>query len=313
MRYGLKNFALCVALTGLANVLGLYDAHAMQYQRVALDPPGVVISARGPIIPGDYERFGGFLRTIPDTESIKGMSLDSPGGNIFEAEKIAMLVRRFDLSVVVTVGSECASACFLIFAAAPRRFMGADALIGIHSVSEHGEDTFGAMAFTTVMAREAAEFGVPAAIIGKLVATPPGRTTWLTPAELASMGVTVFEQQTTSTDRPITEAPQRGSPPAARLNSYSPGQEQRSAAYQEGTTDRRGWEGWFAGLAGAFKDGAEYWAEQRSTPRPGSCYGPEGENVGDWTAGCLAAKRILAPTDIRRKSEPDYRAGWNSL
>jgi hypothetical protein len=40
-------------------------------------------------------------------------------------------------------------------------------------------------------------------------------------------------------------------------------------------------------------------------------YGPAGENLGDWTAGCLAAKRILAPSDVRRKTEPEYRAGWN--
>src|SRR5439155_25735337 len=48
-------------------------------------------------------------------------------------------------------------------------------------------------------------------------------------------------------------------------------------------------------LAGALKDGAEYWSGQRSTPQPGSCYGPAGQNLGDWTAGCLAAKRILTP------------------
>ena len=29
--------------------------------------------------------------------------------------------------------------------------------------------------------------------------------------------------------------------------------------------------------------------------------------------GCLAAKRVLTPSDIRRKSEPEYRAGWNSF
>jgi hypothetical protein len=45
----------------------------------------------------------------------------------------------------------------------------------------------------------------------------------------------------------------------------------------------------------------------------GSCYGPAGQNLGDWTAGYLAAKRILTPSDIRRKAEPEYRAGWNKL
>jgi hypothetical protein len=38
-----------------------------------------------------------------------------------------------------------------------------------------------------------------------------------------------------------------------------------------------------------------------------------GQNLGDWTAGCLEAKRILTPSDIRRKAEPEYRAGWNKF
>ena len=85
--------------------------------------------------------------------------------------------------------------------------------------------------------------------------------------------------------------------------------QQPSAAFQDGLRDRMSWEKWFAGTPAGFKDGAEYWADQRSKTDPGSCYGQAGEN---WTAGCLAAKRILMPADIRRKSEPEYRAGWNS-
>jgi gag-polyprotein putative aspartyl protease len=87
---------------------------------------------------------------------------------------------------------------------------------------------------------------------------------------------------------------------------------QPSAAFQDGLRDRALWERWFTNVAGNFKDGAEYWAGQRSLSNPGSCYGQSGEYLGDWTGGCLAAKRFLNPTDIRRKAEPDYRAGWNA-
>jgi len=84
------------------------------------------------------------------------------------------------------------------------------------------------------------------------------------------------------------------------------------AAFEDGLRDRASWEQWFSGTAGSFKDGVEYWSGQRSLPHPGSCYGLVSEHLGDWTAGCLAAKRFLDPTDIRRKAEPEYRAGWNS-
>jgi formylglycine-generating enzyme required for sulfatase activity len=99
---------------------------------------------------------------------------------------------------------------------------------------------------------------------------------------------------------------------AIPLSPPSPNQPATSKPYEDGLADRRAWERWFSGLSGAFKDGAEFWAAQRSTPRPGSCYESAGESRGDWTAGCLAAKRMLTPSDIRRKAEPEYRAGWNS-
>ena len=83
-------------------------------------------------------------------------------------------------------------------------------------------------------------------------------------------------------------------------------------AFQDGLHDRTAWERWFAGISGEFRDGAEYWAGQRSLPGPRTCSGAAGEHLSEWTAGCLAAKRFLTPTDARRKFEPEYRAGWNS-
>ena len=44
------------------------------------------------------------------------------------------------------------------------------------------------MALTTAMARDLAQLGVSDAVIGKLVQTPPGHATWLTPSDLTSMG-----------------------------------------------------------------------------------------------------------------------------
>jgi predicted aspartyl protease len=107
---------------------------------------------------------------------------------------------------------------------------------------------------------------------------------------------------------PARQPDTSGIPSAAPLILETP----QTAAFQDGLRDRTAWEQYFAGAAGDFRDGAEYWSSQRSTPHPGSCYGPAGEHSGDWTAGCLGAKRLLTPTDVRRKSEPEYRAGWNS-
>jgi hypothetical protein len=289
--------------------LGVPCAYGLQYQRVDLKDNKILISARGPIISGYFQRLLEFGKSLPSTDYIIGFSFDSPGGSVLEAIKIVGLIKDLNAAVLVDSGNECSSACFLLFAAGSRRFVGPDALIGVHSVSEAGEETAGSMAFTTEMAREAGDLGVPPAIIGKLVETQPGRVAWLTPADLASMGAEVVGQN--PTPPPVAAAPVNP-PSSAPENSYSSNTEMQTAPYEQGAADRRAWETWFNQLTGDFHGGAEYWSGQRSLPRPGSCYGPAGQTFGDWTAGCVAAKRLLDPTDIRRRSEPDYRAGWNS-
>ena len=305
-------FALFATVTGWTCIFGGSAGQALQYQRVPLNsPPAVLVLLRGPIIKGDYNRFVDFLRAMPATDRITALALDSPGGNLVEAETMAEAITRLDASIFVGKGNECSSACFLLFAAGSRRIVGSDALIRVHSVSENGEETIGSMAVTTAMARNLGGLGVPPAIIGKLVQTPPGRATWLTPSDLASMSVTVLDEASSAPSRsyasPSVNAPTQyyGSP-----SMTPPNEPASSRAYEQGLADRRAWEWWFGGLAGAFKDGAEYWAGERSNPQPGSCYGPAGQNLGDWTEGCLAAKRVLSPSDIRRKAEPEYRAGW---
>lgn len=308
---------LIAALAGIIASIQISGAQALQYQLVPIEKSVVMVLARGPIIAGDFRHLYSFFQTMPQTDRIVALALDSPGGNVFEAERIAGVIRKMDLSVFVSSNSQCSSACFLLFAAATRRFTGPDALIGVHSVSENGKETFGSMALTTAMARDAAAYGVPPEIIGKLVETPPGRATWLTPYDIAKMGVTVLEP----VDSERLPAPQ--STPDLPTQQYSgssgpanapPAYEQpKSTIFDEGLADRRAWETWFDGLTGDFQKGAAYWAAHRSLPNPGSCYGPRGERLGDWTAGCIEARNRLRPSDIRRESEPDYRLGWNSF
>jgi hypothetical protein len=85
-----------------------------------------------------------------------------------------------------------------------------------------------------------------------------------------------------------------------------------ASPFDAGLADRRAYEEWFASLTGDFKRGVEYWAGQRSLKQPGSCYLADGTSAGEWTKGCVAAQRQFAPSDVRRKAEPDYRQGWNA-
>lgn len=174
---------------GLIGMVLCLPAKALEFQ-VEGTPPKVFIYAKGMIGPGDLRRLQAFALTLPAADKVLGVVLDSPGGNLLEAEMLAALARRLNFAAVVPPNAKCASACFLIFAGATIRFAAPNALIGVHSAADHdGRETASAMAFTTAMARDAAQFGVPAAIIGKMVSTEPGKMAWLTPSDLASMNV----------------------------------------------------------------------------------------------------------------------------
>ena len=120
----------------LAAVLLLVgEASALQYQRFPLDPPLVGITATGPIVPGDFDRLSAFIKTLSQSGRTLSFFVDSPGGNLFEAGKIAAFINKSAAAVTIPSGSQCSSACFLLFAAAAHRFMAPDALIGVHSSS----------------------------------------------------------------------------------------------------------------------------------------------------------------------------------
>jgi hypothetical protein len=89
------------------------------------------------------------------------------------------------------------------------------------------------------------------------------------------------------------------------------GQADTSSAFKSGQSDRADWENWFGGLQGDYHTGAQYWSAQRSTPKPGSCANPSMSQA--WQDGCAAAQKRLALPDARRRSEADYKLGWNSL
>jgi hypothetical protein len=156
---------------------------------IATDTALLLLS--GPIVRGDSQKLEGLLHDAPKSITIAGILLDSQGGALLEATRLARTVHTARWTAGVRSDAECASACVLIYAAAPVRFAGRGAWIGVHSVAQGGEDTVSAKAATVEMARTASEFGVPAEIIVKMVETRPGRIAWLTPADLKQWAVKV--------------------------------------------------------------------------------------------------------------------------
>ena len=173
----------------LAVLLALpFAAEAMLFD-VAAGPFATEILATGPIEAGDLSRLRQLVDRLPATVPIAGLRISSPGGSVSEAEALAGAIRAAKLPVTVASDGVCASACFLIFAAAPDRRVGLAARVGVHGASIRGRESPAAMAITTDVARRAGAYGVPPEIIGKLVLTDPTQITWLTASDLLAMGV----------------------------------------------------------------------------------------------------------------------------
>jgi hypothetical protein len=86
-----------------------------------------------------------------------------------------------------------------------------------------------------------------------------------------------------------------------------------SPAYQQGKSDRQGFETWFSEQTDDYLAGASYWTANRSHRPPPSCQAAPFPTDPAWSQGCMEARRRLGPLDLMRLSSPDYRRGWNSI
>ena len=84
-------------------------------------------------------------------------------------------------------------------------------------------------------------------------------------------------------------------------------------SFQKGADDRSTYESWFSGLSGDFQVGASFWAAHRNIPGQATCFTNNAPPLTSlWMQGCLEAQRQLMASDAARRSDPDYRTGWNS-
>jgi hypothetical protein len=90
-------------------------------------------------------------------------------------------------------------------------------------------------------------------------------------------------------------------------------------SYAQGHADRVRLENLVNSLPGPEKQGFVYWSSQRSLTNPGSCeagavaaFPNDSEDEASFVQGCQEGQVQLAPTDIRRKTDPMYKAGWNA-
>ena len=169
--------------TPLMLVALAHPASAFQIKRVGTES-GVVLRLRGDVRVGDYAR----LKTILQNGTFVGLEIRSGGGSLEDGLDIARVVR--DQGLVVYALQECDSVCAFIFFAAKERYIGRRCKIGVHSVSNKREREDADSARVTIqLSRLLVGLGVSHSIIGKIVATPPAKITFLDNRDLAELKV----------------------------------------------------------------------------------------------------------------------------
>jgi hypothetical protein len=165
-------------------------AAASELTSVMTEDNATIIALGGDIEDGDAAATEAMIKSANDDgRLVSALRLDSPGGSLAEAIKLAELIRRAKLPTIVAAGSRCASACFIVFAAGIEKFASYDAAIGVHGVSDRfGHQSAQTEAATLSMARIASTLGVPPRLVRQMVATRPSDIAWLSPDDLRTMG-----------------------------------------------------------------------------------------------------------------------------
>lgn len=160
---------------------------------------GGVLRLTGTITPGSADRVAAEIAARG--EYVETVALDSPGGSVDEALRIAALLKAEGYTTSVAAGALCASSCPLVFAAGQSRLASRAAAIGVHqvyTVAEAGSaPPTGARAVGTAMAeaqrttatitRYLETTGADPALWLHALETPPDRLYYFSPDELTNL------------------------------------------------------------------------------------------------------------------------------
>jgi len=154
---------------------------------VSVAPDGRVLNIVGEFELGISKALGDMLAKHPD---VRVVSLESPGGRIYEGRAVAKVIEDHDLETFVA--GTCKSACSTAFMAGKMRILGPDGRIGFH---QYGDEARKPNPFTDLDAqqeRDRAYFagrGVDADFLKKVFDAPAASIWFPTHAELLSAHV----------------------------------------------------------------------------------------------------------------------------
>jgi hypothetical protein len=149
-------------------VVLLGDHNVAQYS-ITANENGTIIKYEGGIKTGSAESF---RRALYDNPNAKIILIESGGGRVHEAYRIAGEIRKNGLDTLVT--GKCASAAVLVFLAGKQRIASTSAKIGFH-MSEN--PAAAGAEFSAIYRKELIRVGASQEFIAQVVSTSP-KTMW---------------------------------------------------------------------------------------------------------------------------------------
>lgn len=193
---------------------------------LTLSPDGRSVRLDGPIGMGDATRLQRLLAGAP--QPVREFELVSPGGRIFEAERMVTLVRQAGASTRAVGG--CESACTLVFLAGAQRQLMPGARLGFHRASSGTYNPVFDEAANRELAATYRDMGLPDYFIERTLRTPPQGMWYPKDEELVAHALVAAPPRTLDIELPAAgaglEAYQqalRGHPTWHRLDTRFPG------------------------------------------------------------------------------------------
>ncbi|MDR7334767.1 hypothetical protein [Roseateles asaccharophilus] len=197
---------LASVLFGLLPNLGEYWQMArgidpLGQAKFVLSPDGRSLRMEGVIGMGDGERLRALLASDA-ARGLKRVELESPGGRVREAERMADAMKRHG-QAARAVGT-CASACTLVFLAGNPRHLSPEGQLGFHRASTGTYNPVFEELANQQLAKTYRELGLPQSMIDKTLDTP-ARSMWFVPrADLQAHALIAPSPQTLAVPLPPT-------------------------------------------------------------------------------------------------------------
>lgn len=203
---------LLTSLAGLLACVATTPARAADIEVLTLDSGSKVIVIAGAITEGDGATFRKAAAQIDDAT----VALESEGGSTIEALEIGETIRIKGFATLAINGTQCVSACGLIWLSGSPRMITQTARIGFHATytDDRGLKLESGVG-NALVGRYLALLNLPRNAVVFATSAPPDKFNWLSAANASSFGIDVQVIDDADPSQSSTSAPSQQQAPVS--------------------------------------------------------------------------------------------------